>query len=229
MSNEMFRLVYAAITQGLIIGFCTATLIGPVNFLAIRRGILGGFQELFMVGLGAAFVDASFAYIVFAGLSKDGIVGALKISIWGISVVFLLYLAYSVFLEIKDDPNATSAVKKQIQFIDYSFVQGFLVAATNPFTLIYWVGMVSTLQLSGNIDLAGGAATSFFSAVLVSELVWFMALGIAVHYSRNLFNRHVLKNITWFFGLLLFGYYLFMAIKVAMNLVHTGGDTALPH
>ena len=225
----MFKLIYAAITQGLIIGFCTATLIGPVNFMAIRKGILGGFQELFMVGLGAAFVDASFAYIVFAGLSKDGIVGAGKLIIWGISVVFLLYLAYSLFLEIREDPNTTSAVKKQTQFIDNSFVMGFLIAASNPFTLIYWVGMVGTLQLSGDIDLAGGAATTFFSAVLVSEMVWFVALGIAVHYSRNLFNRHMLKTITWFFGLLLFGYYVFMASKVVLNLIHTGGAAALPH
>jgi L-lysine exporter family protein LysE/ArgO len=229
MTSEMFKLIYAAITQGLIIGFCTATLIGPVNFMAIRKGILGGFQELFMVGLGAAFVDASFAYIVFAGLSKDGIVGAGKLIIWGISVVFLLYLAYSLFLEIREDPNTTSAVKKQTQFIDNSFVMGFLIAASNPFTLIYWVGMVGTLQLSGDIDLAGGAATTFFSAVLVSEMVWFVALGIAVHYSRNLFNRHMLKTITWFFGLLLFGYYVFMASKVVLNLIHTGGAAALPH
>src|SRR5665213_451114 len=228
MTSEMFKLIYAAITQGLIIGFCTATLIGPVNFMAIRKGILGGFQELFMVGLGAAFVDASFAYIVFAGLSKDGIVGAGKLIIWGISLVFLLYLAYSLFLEIREDPNTTSAVKKQTQFIDNSFVMGFLIAASNPFTLIYWVGMVGTLQLSGDIDLAGGAATTFFSAVLVSEMVWFMALGIAVHYSRNLFNRHMLKTITWFFGLLLFGYYVFMASKVVLNLIHTGGAAALP-
>jgi L-lysine exporter family protein LysE/ArgO len=229
MSNEVFNLVHTANTQGLIFGFCYAISIGPVNFLAIRRGILNGFQELFMVGLGAAFVDASFAYIVFAGLSKDGIVGALKLIIWGISLVFLLYLAYSIFLEIREDPNTTSAVKKQTQFIDNSFVMGFLIAASNPYTLIYWVGMVGTLQLSGNVDLAGGAATSFFSAVLVSELVWFMALGIAVHYSRNLFNRHMLKKITWSFGLLLFGYYVFMATKVVMNLIHTGGAAALPH
>jgi len=229
MTSEMFKLIYAAITQGLLIGFCTAALIGPVNLLAIRKGILGGFQELFMVGLGAAFVDASFAYIVFAGLSKDGIVGAGKIIIWGVSLVFLLYLAYSIFLEIREDPTATSAVKKQIQFVDNSFVMGFLIAASNPFTLIYWVGMVGTLQLSGNIELAGGAATSFFSAILVSEMVWFMALGIAVHYSRNLFNRHMLKTITWIFGLALFGYYIFMATKVVLNLIHTGGASALPH
>jgi L-lysine exporter family protein LysE/ArgO len=228
MNNEVFNLVHTANTQGLIFGFCYAISIGPVNFMAIRRGILNGFQELFMVGLGAAFVDASFAYIVFAGLSKDGIVGSLKLIIWCVSVVFLLYLAYSLFLEIREDPNATSAVKKQTQFIDNSFVMGFLIAASNPYTLIYWVGMVGTLQLSGNIDIAGGAATSFFSAVLVSELVWFMALGIAVHYSRNLFNRHMLKTITRFFGLLLFGYYVFMASKVVMNLIHTGGAAAFP-
>jgi len=228
MTNEMFKLIYAAITQGLIIGFCTAALIGPVNLLAVRRGILSGFQELFLVGAGAALVDASFAYIVFAGLSKDGIVGAVKIIIWGISLVLLLYLAYSIFLEIRENPSTTSAVKKQTQFIDNSFVMGFLIAATNPFTLIYWVGIVSTLQLSGNIDLAGGAATSFFSAVLVSELVWFSGLGIGVHYSRNLFNRNMLKLITRIFGFALLGYYLFMATKIVLNLSNTGGATALP-
>jgi threonine/homoserine/homoserine lactone efflux protein len=101
---------------------------------------------------------------------------------------------------------------------------GFLIAATNPFALIYWVGMVGTLKVSGNIDLVGGAATSFFSAVLVSELVWFVGLGIAVHYSRNLFNRNILKRITWTSGILLFAYFLFMAVKIVANLVHTGGD-----
>ncbi len=229
MMTETFKLIYAAITQGLLIGFCTAALIGPVNFLAIRRGILGGFQEAFLAGAGAALVDASFAYIVFAGLSKTGIVGAGKVIIWGISVVFLLYLAFSIFTEIREsgDSSHSAKLKKQVQFLDHSFVMGFLIAATNPFTLIYWVGMVGTLQLSGNIELTGGAATSFFSAVLVSELVWFTGLGIGVHYSRNLFNRNVLKTLTWIFGLLLFGYYLFMAVKVVMNLIHTGGAAAI--
>lgn len=226
----MFKLIYAAITQGLIIGFCTSALIGPVNFLAIRRGIMGGFQQTFEVGAGAALVDASFAYIVFAGLSKNGIVGVGKIIIWGISVVFLLYLAYSMLTEIRDNPEMMNnpKVRKQIQWIDHSFVMGFLLAATNPFTLIYWVGMVGTLQLSGNMDLTGGAATSFFSAVLVSELIWFSCLGMGVHYSRNLFNRRALRVITWTCGLLLLFYYLFMAAKVVLNLIRTGGAPFIP-
>ena len=230
MTPETFKLIYVAITQGLIIGFCTAVLIGPVNFLAIRRGIMGGFQQTFMVGAGAALVDASFAYIVFAGLSKNGVVGAVKIIIWGLSVVFLLYLAYSLLTEIKDNPEMMDSpkVRKQIEFIDHSFVMGFLIAASNPFTLIYWVGMVGTLQLSGNIELTGGAATSFFSAVLVSELVWFSCLGMGVHYSRNLFNRRALKVLTWACGLFLLFYYLFMATKVVLNLVRTGGAPLIP-
>lgn len=223
MTTETFKLIYAAITQGLIIGFCTAALIGPVNFMSVRRGILGGFQEAFMVGAGAALVDASFAYVVFAGLLKVGIVGIGKIIVWGLCAVFLLYLAYSTLTEIRDNPDSTPAVRKQVQFIDHSFIMGFVIAATNPFTLMYWIGMVGTLQLSGNIDLTGGAATSFFSAVLVSELVWFSCLGLGVHYSRNLFNRKALKVITRVLGISLFFYYCFMATKVVMNLIHTGG------
>ena len=223
MTPQTYKLIYIAITQGLILGFCTAPLLGPINALAIRRGIMGGIQQTMGVGAGGAVVDAICAYVVFAGLMKVGLTGSWKIILWGLCVIFLLYLAYSTLVEIRDNPESTHAVKKQVQFIDDSFVMGFLIAATNPFTLLYWIGMVGTLQLSGNIDLTGGAATSFFSAVLMSEMAWYICLGIAVHYSRNLFDRKALRTITWFCGLVLFGYFLFMAGKVTMNLVHTGG------
>jgi threonine/homoserine/homoserine lactone efflux protein len=230
MWNETFKLIYAAITQGLIIGFCTAALIGPVNFLAVRRGILGGFQQSFLVGAGAALVDATWAYVVFAGLLKMGLSGAGKIILWGFSGIFLLYLAYTLLIEIRDNAEGQEnfEVRKQVQWLDNPFALGFLIAATNPFTLIYWIGMVGTLQLSGNIDLTGGAATSFFSAILVSELIWFSCLGLGVHYSRNLFNRKVLTVITWICGLSLLFYYLFMATKVALNLIRTGGAPFIP-
>jgi threonine/homoserine/homoserine lactone efflux protein len=170
-------------------------------------------------------VDAIWAYVVFAGLLKGGIAGAGKIIVWGLCVVFLLYLAYSLLTEIRDNPEMIEhpKVRKQIQFLDDSFVMGFLIAATNPFSLLRWVGMVGTLKLSGDIELTGGAATSFFSAVLVSEMVWFFGLGMTVHYSRNLFNRKALRSITRVCGWVLLVYCLFMAGKVAMNLVHTGG------
>ena len=233
MTSQMSQWIYAAITQGLIIGFCTAALIGPVNFLAIRRGILGGFQPAFLVGAGAALVDASCAYLVFAGISKVGFTGVLKHILFGLCVVFLLYLAYGALADIREDPEmmANSKLKKQMQFLDHPFVMGFLLAASNPFTLLYWIGMVGTLHLSmefyKDLDLAGGAPTSFFSAVLVSELVWFSGLGLSLHYSRNLFNRKALKRITWSLGLLLLAYYLFMAGKVFMNLINTGGAPLL--
>lgn len=225
MTPETYKLIYVAITQGLILGFCTAPLLGPINALAIRRGITGGMQQAIGVGAGGAVVDAFCAYVVFAGLSKVGFTGAWKIILWGFCAIFLIYLAYSILIEIRDNPESSTKVRKQVQFIDDSFVMGFLIAATNPFTLLYWIGMVGTLQLSGHIEMAGGAATSFFSAVLVSEMAWYICLGMAVHYSRNLFDRKALRIITWTCGIVLLGYYLFMAGKVAMNLIHTGGSS----
>jgi len=236
MPHEDFRLFYIALTQGLVLGFCSAAMIGPVNFMAVRRGIMGGFQKTFLVGAGAALVDAACAYAVFAGLAKVGFTGAWKVILFGICIIFLLYLAYGTLTEVRDNPEAMGNPKlsKQTQWIDNSFVLGFLLDATNPFTLIRWIGMVGALQLyqyttEGGIDVAGGAATTFFSAVLVSELVWFFCLGIGVHYSRNLFNRKVLKIITWICGFLLLFYYLFMATKVVLELIHNGGAPLLQH
>lgn len=230
MWNETFKLIYLAITQGLIFGFGSAILIGPVNFLAIRRGIIGGFQQTFMVGAGAALVDASLAYIVFVGISKDGIVGVGKIIVWGLSALFLLFLAYSVLTEIRENPEAMEniTVRKQIQWLDNSFVMGLLLVATNPFALIWWVGWVSTLQLTENMPLAGGAATCFFSAVLASELIWYSCLGLGVHYTRNLFNRKALTVISWICGLGMLVYFLLYVAKVVVNLIQHGGAAVAP-
>src|SRR5579863_6546403 len=124
MTPETYKLIYVAITQGLILGFCTAPLLGPINALAIRRGIVGGIQQTIGVGAGAAMVDAICAYVVFAGLMKVGFTGSWKIILWGLCAIFLLYLAYSMLVEIRDSPESTSAVRKQVQFIDDSFVMG---------------------------------------------------------------------------------------------------------
>lgn len=235
MTPEMYKLTYIAAIQGLLMGFGYAASIGPVNFLAIRRGIMGGFQKTFGVGAGAALVDATCAWAVYAGISKVGFTGLWKVILWGLCAIFLLYLAYSMLTDIRDNPENMDNPKilRQSEWLDHSFTMGLLLVATNPFTLMYWIGMVGTLQLlmpiPPNLDMAGGAATTFFSAVLVSELVWYSCLGLGVHYSRNLFNRKALRNITWICGFLLLFYYVFMAVKVTMNLIHTGGAPFITH
>lgn len=226
---DPFPLVYQAITQGLLWGFCTAALIGPVNFMAVRRGILGGFQQTLSVGAGAAFVDAACAYLVFTGLIQFGYYGAWKIILWGIGIILILYIAYATLMEIGDNPEMTRSVKvkSQLLIFEQPAVVGFLLAASNPFTLIYWIGVVGTLNLSGSIDFSGRAATSFFSAVLVGEMVWFLILGIGVHYSRNLFNQKWLRRISWSAAVLIIGYGLFMAAKILSNLFKTGTSPVL--
>jgi L-lysine exporter family protein LysE/ArgO len=231
MTNESYILMYVAITNAFIIGFCRAAINMPVNFLAIRRGIMGGFQGAFLVGVGASLVDAIWAYVFFAGFVHMGFMGAWKIILWGLSIVFALFLANSTLTEIRENPEAMESIKvrKQLQWLDQPFFMGLLIAATNPFAIIWWLGIVGTLELSGNIELTGAAATSFFSAVLVSELAWYTGLGLAVHYSRNLFNRKAMTVISWVCGLGLLFYCLFMLAKVVIDLISTGSAPLIPN
>jgi threonine/homoserine/homoserine lactone efflux protein len=224
-----FHLIYRALTQGLLIGFCTATLIGPVNLMAVRRGILEGFQSVFFIGVGSALVDALCAYFVFAGLLKEGLVGFWKVIIWGIGCILLLYVIYGVLIDVRDTMSTgeSETLKTQVQIIDNPLVLGLLLAGSNPFTLIYWVGVVSSLQFSKSIGLTSEAAVSFFSAILVSELVWFFILGLGIHWGRNLLNPKWLRRVSWISAVCLIIYGLFIVIKIALNLIHTGGTPAL--
>lgn len=220
-------LLYQALTQGLIIGFATAAMIGPVNVMVLRRGVLNDYQSGWLVGVGAALVDAFTAYAVFSGLLRVGFHGFWKILLWGIGVVLILYIAYTVLTEIRDDPELAEdvRVKTQTAFLDRPLVMGILLVATNPFTLFYWMVMVSTLHLSESmpIDPTGRAATTLFSAVLMGEIGWYSLLTFAVHKTKNLFNRVWLHRISILSGVVLMGYALFMATKVVIHLVNTGG------
>ena len=227
MAPEAFNLLYAALTQGLILGFATAAMIGPVNLMVVRKGILGGFQPAFLTGAGAALIDALCAYLVLTGILRVGFSGTWKILFWGLGAVMILYIGYSVLMEIRDDPALSQSAKvdRQTAFIEKPFVMGFLLVGSNPFALLYWVVMVATLHLSASvqIDPTGRGATSFFSSVLVGELAWYSLVAWGVHQSRNLFNPKWLTRISWVSGLGLLFYVLFMATKVVVHLIENGG------
>jgi threonine/homoserine/homoserine lactone efflux protein len=224
--SETF-LLYQALTQGLIIGFATAAMIGPVNVMVLRRGVLGSYQSGAWVGVGAALADAFTAYAVFSGLLRVGFHGIWKILLWGIGAVLILYIAYTVLTELRNNPFLAQdvRVKSQTAFLDKPLVMGMLLVATNPFTLFYWMIMVSTLHLSESmpIDPTGRAATTLFSAVLMGELGWYGLLTYAVHKTKNLFDRKWLSRISLVSGLILLGYALFMVTKVVWHLADTGG------
>lgn len=222
--------VLQAMGQGLWIGFCTAALIGPVNFMAVRLGLMKGFSSVLLTGSGSALVDAVCAYGVFIGLLKIGFFGIGKIFLWGLGAVFILYLLYAVWLDLRENPETLPSLrmKHQVEVMERPFLLGLLLAGSNPYTLIYWIGAVSALQGAEQISPTGRAATSFFSSVFVGEIIWFVFLGWALHHSRNLLDRKLLGRISFGCGVLLIGYAVFMVSKIVWNLVATGGTPAVP-
>lgn len=230
-------LLYQALTQGLIIGFATAAMIGPVNVMVFRRGMLNGFASGWLVGVGASLADALTAYAVFSGLLRVGFHGIWKILLWGLGAVLILYMAYAVLTELRYGSALAQdvRVKEQTAFLDRSFVVGLLLVATNPFTLFYWMVMTSTLHLSASmpVDPTGRAATTFFSAIFMGEIAWYGLLTFSVDKTRNLFDRRWLSRISLVSGLCLLGYALFMVTKVVLHLAEQGGTPfqfpSLPH
>src|SRR3990172_7084805 len=55
--------------QGLIIGFCIAAPVGPINLLCLRRSLVDGRRVGFISGLGAAAADSVYGAIAALGLT----------------------------------------------------------------------------------------------------------------------------------------------------------------
>lgn len=58
--------------QGLVIGFCIAAPVGPVNLLCLRRSLTDGRRVGFVSGLGAATADTVYGVIAGFGMWRLG-------------------------------------------------------------------------------------------------------------------------------------------------------------
>jgi threonine/homoserine/homoserine lactone efflux protein len=156
------------IIKGSIAGLTLSFLIGPVFFAILQAGIERGFRAGIMLCLGIWVSDLSIILLAYLGLSYilmlvqwDGFhlwvgsIGGLILITFGFSAVFS---RPSVAIEKSSYP------KKRTHNIKL-FTKGFLVNTFNPFTIVFWLGLMSTIVVQSAQSV--GDASTFFGSLLV--------------------------------------------------------------
>src|SRR5665648_151221 len=78
--------------RNILLGISLAAPIGPAGLAVIQAGLRHGFLRAFITGLGVTLADTTYLLLVFFGLS--GLIGIplVKVLIWSLGALVLIYL-----------------------------------------------------------------------------------------------------------------------------------------
>ena len=153
--------------NGIKFGLVLCILLGPIFFALIQAGVEEGIRAGTMVGLGIWISDLIFIFGVYLGLSYVRQIVALD--------NFTLYLGvggsitllfFGIGALVSRPPSFESALNSPTRSSSYFslWLKGFLINTINPFTVFFWMGLMSTLIIED--DLNHTQSMLFFTGIL---------------------------------------------------------------
>ena len=199
--------------EGIQVGLILCFLLGPIFFVLVQTGVEQGFRAGAVVGLGVWLSDLMFFLAVFHGLrwinqlvrwpwfeEMLGLGGSLVLVLFGLGAI----LHQPAYTRMK--PASTVRVSSYLDL----FARGFLVNTLNPFTIFFWMGLMSTVILSKELSTT---ETSFYASGIIGTIA---ATDLAKVAMAKRIRRHLrFRYLLWFrrlsgAALILFGLALFL-------------------
>lgn len=158
--------------EGIKVGLVLTLMIGPLFFTLVQTGVEEGFRAGAAVGLGIWVSDFLFMLLVYSGMSAVahalaksnitqiiGLGGSVLLSSFGLAM--LLSVPRNLYLQ---DPLSTVSIGTRSSSYISLWLKGFLINSVNPFTLFFWLGLMSTVMVRQ--DFGGRDALAYFSGIL---------------------------------------------------------------
>jgi threonine/homoserine/homoserine lactone efflux protein len=218
------------LSAAFLMGLAAAAPMGPVNMLAIRRGVIGGWRHTLACGVGSIAGDLILFSLVLLGgdyllldLSNPMLRAVLAAT--GVIVLFPLGI-YFLFRAVKEPLRAYASAR---QHWDEGTVRGHLIAEVadaaamtvfNPLTIAYWVGVTANwLPLAHSV--LGYSAPGFGIVMATAGLMtWFTALTVIVRFMPHRIGPNFFRLVNAILSLILLGFATFCAIVLSRHLLH---------
>lgn len=218
------------LSAAFLMGLAAAAPMGPVNMLAIRRGVIGGWRHTFACGVGSIAGDLILFSLVLLGgdyLLLDLFNPMLRavLAATGVMVLFPLGI-YFLFRAVKEPLRAYASAR---QHWDEGTVRGHLIAEVadaaamtvfNPLTIAYWVGVTAN-WLPFAHSVLGYSAPGFGIVMATAGLMtWFTALTVIVRFMPHRIGPNFFRLVNAILSLILLGFATFCAIVLSRHLLH---------
>jgi threonine/homoserine/homoserine lactone efflux protein len=218
------------LSAAFFMGLAAAAPMGPVNMLAIRRGLIGGWRHTLACGIGSVTGEiALFSLVLLGGhyLFSDLSNPTLRTVLAGIGLIVLIPLGiYFLVHAIKEPLRAYASARKDW---DESTVPAHLatdvascaaLTAFNPLTMIYWVGVTSNWLPLAHTILGSKAPWWGILMVAAGLMTWFTTLIITVRFLPDRIGPAFFRLVNAVLGLILLGFAAYCAIVLSPHFLH---------
>lgn len=196
------------------LGLSLSAPIGPINVAILDSGIKKGFWHSWLIGLGAVVADIVYMVMVYLGIVHFLNVPFMQTFLWLFGSFVLIYTGVESLMRngqaIASNPNNKDASIK-------SFFHGFLVALSNPMSILFWLGIYGSVLVETASQYDAKHLLLFSFAIIFGILVWDVTMAGVASSARKWLTERVLKVISAISGLSLIGfgfYFGYKAIKL---------------
>lgn len=170
--------------NGLLFGLVLAAPVGPVGVLCVQRTLSEGRLHGLLSGLGAAFGDAIYGAIAAFGISAIQLwIADHQAGLRTIGGIILLILAAKTLFVRSRRTAQTEVGKVHTESLPQDFISTFLLAITNPITMLVFAGLFATLGVTDAGDSVDNAAL-LVTGVFLGSALWWFALAFTANLAR---------------------------------------------
>ncbi len=202
--------MFNQIIEGIGLGLIMALMIGPVFFMLINISIKNGFRSAVYFAFGVVLSDAFFITIIEFSKSLVGFINENRywVALFG-GVVLIAFGLSSIIKKVKDPKDIK--IESDIGKLDLLLeaIKGFVMNSLNPFVLLFWLSVSTTLVVSQTNNLRD--TVIFFSSTLATIFITDLLKGaMAISLKKVMTVRFIsILNKVSGAGLILFGFRLF--------------------
>ena len=200
--NKKFDL--QALVEGIGWGLFLTILMGPILFALLQAAIEYGFRAGAVMGLGIWCSDVIYILVMYFGFKHVEAISQMQgFEFWmGLigGIALMLFGSYTFF---SPPPNVNydqlNAPRSNPYFT--LFTKGFLINSLNPFTVFFWLGMMTTSAVKPDWD--GSDQLIFFAAIILTIMSTDLTKVFLAKQIRKKLSAKYLQWIRWITGSIL--------------------------
>ncbi len=201
------------VLEGLIFGMGLAVSLGPIFIALTQTSIEEGVWPGFTVGLGIWVSDIilvalfyKFIYEIKASIESS------SFEFWmGISGAIIM-LGFGLYLILRKPAlDYTERKHNYKNFIGF-WLKGFLINTINPFTIFFWLGVISSYVIGR--DIQHNQAVVLLTTILTVIIMSDAGKVLLANWLKKWLTPTHIDKVSNFSGVILLGFGVFMAFRV---------------